>query len=278
MSGGIVIQLGVDTVAAAALYALVALAVALAYSGSGILHLAIGQVGVAGGLAASAIVSAGYPVWLAVIAGLAIGAALSAGVERGLVAPTLGRPLLGAVLLLGAGVVLRELLQGVFPHSAYAFPSTAGTLIALGGIVHVADLVTIAAVALTAGLAVVTLRSTSVGAALRITAAAPDLAERLGVDTARVRMAAFAFGGGLATVAILLGVARFPLAAGGGVVLALRGIAAASAGRMRSPGLVVAAAVAIAAAQVVGGYFLGAGGEVLCDLTAVLLIVLGWRS
>ena len=111
-----------------------------------------------------------------------------------------------------------------------------------------------------------------------VTAAAPEAAERLGVNTATVRMVAFAMGGALATIAILLGVARFPLAAGGGVTLALRGIAAASAGRMRSPARVVAAAVAIAAVQVVGGYFLGGGGEVFCDLVAAGLIVVGWRA
>jgi len=55
VNGAVVVQLGVDCVAAASLYALVALAVSLAYSGSGTYHLAIGQVGVAGGLIAAGV-------------------------------------------------------------------------------------------------------------------------------------------------------------------------------------------------------------------------------
>ena len=277
MNGGVVVQLAVDCVAAASLYALVALAVSLAYSGSGTYHLAIGQVGVAGGLIAAGVLQAGWPVWVAVVAGLALGAALSAAMERGLVAPASGRPVLAAVLLIAAAVVTRELLQGLFPRSAYSFPSTSGTFRVLGGLVHTADLVTIAAVVAVAATGAVVLRSTTLGAALRLTATAPAAAERIGVGTARIRAASFAVGGALVAGAVLLGVARFPLAASGGVVLALRGIAAAAAGGMRSPARVVAAAVIIAAAQVVGGFYLGGGGEALSDVAAVLLIAAGWR-
>ncbi len=277
MNSGVVVQLGVDCIAAASLYALVALAVSLAYSGSGTYHLAIGQVGVAGGLIAAAVWQAGWPVWIAVIAGLAFGAALSAAMERGLVAPASGRPVLAAVLLIAAAVVIRELLQGLFPRSAYNFPSTGGAFRVLGGLVHTADLVTIAVVVAVTATGAVVLRSTTLGAALRLTATAPAAAERIGVDTARIRAASFAVGGALVAGAILLGVSRFPLAASGGVVLALRGIAAAAAGGMRSPGRVVAAAVVIAAAEVVGGFYLGGGGEALSDVAAVLLIAAGWR-
>jgi branched-chain amino acid transport system permease protein len=277
VNGAVVVQLGVDCVAAASLYALVALAVSLAYSGSGTYHLAIGQVGIAGGLIAAGVLQSGWPVWVAVVAGLAVGAALSAAMERGLVAPASGRPVLAAVLLIAAAVVTRELLQGLFPRSAYSFPSTSGTFRVLGGLVHTADLVTIAVVVAVAATGAVVLRSTTLGAALRLSATAPAAAERIGVDTARIRAASFAVGGALVAGAVLLGVARFPLAASGGVVLALRGIAAAAAGGMRSPARVVTAAVIIAAAQVVGGFYLGGGGEALSDVAAVLLIAAGWR-
>ena len=275
--GGVAVQLVVDSVAAAALYALVALAVALAFSGSGTLHLAIGQVAVGGGLVAAAVLSAGLSVWLAAIAGLAAGALLSVAAERGLVAPAAGRPLLGAVLLLGGAVVLREVLQGLFPKPAYTFPSVPGTILVGGGVVHLADLVTIAVVVATAAGGALLLRSTTIGAALRLAATAPAAAERIGVDTARMRALAFGAGGTLATGATLLGVARFPLVASGGLVLALRGIAAASAGGMRSPVRVMAAALGLGVAEVVGAFYLGSGGEAIADALAVALIAAGWR-
>jgi branched-chain amino acid transport system permease protein len=285
MSGGIVLQLAVDTLAAAALYSLVALAVWLAYSGSGTIHMAIGQVALTGALVAAALSGGGVPLWVAVLAGLAAGALISGVLERGLVAPSLGRPLLGAVLLVAAAVVVSEVVRGLFPHPAYAFPSPSATVILGGGVIHVADVITIAAVAAVGSVTALLLRRTLVGAALRVTAGAPRAAERIGVDTALVRTIAFAAGGALATAALLLGVNRFPLAPGAGVagaggvtvVLALRGIAAAVAGGMRSPLRVVAAAIVIAAAEVVGGYWLGSGGEFLSDAAAALLIAAGWR-
>ena len=276
MNGGVVIQLAVDSAAAAALYALVALGVLLAYSGSGTVHLAIGQVAVAGGLVAAAALTAGWPVWIAVLLALLIGGSLSALAERGLVAPATGRPFLGAVLLLGGAVVLREILQGLFPHSAYSFPTVAGVLTVGGGIVRVSDLITLAAVVAAAGGGALLLRSTSTGAALRATAEAPAAAERIGVDTGRMRALAFGAGGVLATAAVLLGVSRFPLVASGGVVLALRGIAAAAAGGMRSPARAVAAAAVLGVAEVVGGFYLGGGGEAVADAAAVALIAAGW--
>ncbi|MBV9101285.1 MAG: hypothetical protein JOZ46_01295 [Candidatus Dormibacteraeota bacterium] len=278
MSVGIVVQLAVDCIAAASLYALVGLAVSLAFSGSGTYHLAIGQVAIAGALVASAAVQGGWPLWIGVIAGLTLGALLSAAAERGLVAPASSSPLLAAVLLIAAAVVLREALQGVFPRSAYAFPTVGGTLQVAGGLVHVADLVTIAVVAAVAVAGALTLRITSLGAALRITAASPSMAERIGVDTGAMRALAFGVGGALATAAALLGAGRFPLAAAGGVTLALRGIAAAAAAGPRAPQRVVLPALIIAAVEVVGGYFLGGGGEALSDIAAVGLIAMAvWR-
>ncbi len=268
----IALQLAVDCAAATALYALIALAVSLAYSGSGILNLAVGQIAIAGGLAAAAVTGAGWPAWIGVLVGVGVAAALGALAERALVKPSIGRPVLGAVLLVAAAIVLREVLLGLFPRTVYAFPSVGGTFRVLGGIVHVADLVTIGAVVAVALAGAAVLRTTTVGAALRVTSESPDAAELLGVDTQMVRTASFAIGGALAAGAVLLGVSHFPIAAGGGVVLAFRGIAAAVAGGIRSPGGVVLSALAIAVGQVVGGFYLGGGGEVVSDLVAVGLI------
>jgi branched-chain amino acid transport system permease protein len=276
----IVLQLAVDTLAATALYALIALAVSLSYSGSGILNLAVGQIAVAGGLAAAAVSTAGWSVWVGVLIGIAVAAALGAVAERTLVKPSIGRPVLGAALLIAAAIVLREVLIGLFPRTAYAFPVVGGTFRVLGGIVHTADLVTIGVVAAVAAAGAAILRTTTIGAALRLTAASPGSAELLGVDTQLVRTASFAVGGALAAGAVLLGVGHFPIAAGGGVVLAFRGIAASVAGGVRSPQRVLLCALAIAAGQVIGGFYLGSGGEFVSDVVAVGLIALSgltWR-
>lgn len=276
MNGGLVLQLALDTLATAAIFALVGMGVLVAYSGTRVLHLAIGEVAMAGALVASALAGS-WPLWLTVVAGLAIAAAVSAAGERALVAPLGRRVELAAILLIAGGVVLGEVLRGLYSRSAYAFPSIAGELHPGGGVIRVADLVTIVAAALVAGGGTWALGHTGAGAALRATAAAPESAELIGVDTARVRTAAFAVAGALAAGAALLAAGRLPLAATAGVPLAAKGIAAAVAGRLRSPLTVCLGALAIAAVQVVGTFFLGSGGEVLADLAALALFIAGWR-
>ncbi|HUC13106.1 MAG TPA: hypothetical protein VMS00_01515 [Acidimicrobiales bacterium] len=283
MNTGIVVELGIASIAAAALYGLIALGVVLAYAGSGTVHLAIGQVAITGGLVAAAVYRAGASVGLSIFVGLLVGGALSALAETGLVETTRGRPLIGAVLLLAGGVVLWEVLVGIFPQPAYAFPSMGGTFHLAGGLVRVRDLVDIGVVVLAALLGLVVLQFTTLGTSLRLSSSAPEAAERIGVDTAHMRRLAFATGGVLATGAVLLGVADFPLAVAsltpavaGGLPLALRGIAAAAGGGMRSPVRALGAALAIGAVQQVGDFKLGAGGEALANATSVLLIMVGW--
>jgi branched-chain amino acid transport system permease protein len=184
---------------------------------------------------------------------------------------------LAAILLIAGAVVLRELLSGFYSRPAYAFPSVSGVVHPAGGTLRLADVVTVAAAAAIAGGGTWILQRTLTGAALRATAAAPASAELIGVDTAWVRTAAFAVAGALAAIAVLLAADRLPIAATAGVPLALKGIAAAVAGRLRSPATVCAGALGIGAVQVVGTYFLGSGGEVLADAVALLLVLVGWR-
>lgn len=276
MSGGIVLQLALDTLATAGIFAIVGMGVLVAYSGTRVLHLAIGQVAIAGALVAAGLLDR-LPLWLAVVGGLLVAGALSGVGERVLVAPLSRRVELAAAVLIAAAVVLAELLRGVYSRSAYAFPSVGGEVHPLGGVLRTADLVTVAAALLVAGGGTWVLRNTLAGAALRATAANADGAELIGVDTARVRTAAFAVAGVLAAGAAMLAAGRLPLTATAGVPLAVKGIAAAVAGRLRSPAAVCAGALLIGAVQVVGTYLFGSGGEPLADATALVILVAGWR-
>ncbi|MHB8719328.1 MAG: ABC transporter permease subunit [Candidatus Dormibacteria bacterium] len=276
LNGGLVLQLALDTLATAGIYAMVGIGIYIAHSGTRVLHLAIGEVAMAGALVAAGLATA-WPLVVAVPAGLAVAAGLSASAERLLVAPLARRVELAAILLIAAAVVLREVLRGLYSRGAYPFPSVAGTLSPGGGVLRVSDVVTVAAALAVAAGGNFVLRRTSWGAALRATAASPGAAAMIGVDTATVRTAAFAAGGALAAAAALLAADRLPLAATAGVPLALRGIAAAVAGRLRSPWTVCLGALAIGAVEVVSTYFLGAGGQVVADAVALLLLLTGFR-
>ena len=276
LNGGLVLQLALDTLATAGIYAIVGIGVFIAHSGTRVLHLAIGEVAMAGALVAAGLATS-WPLLIAVVVGLLVASVLSAGAERVLVAPLARRVELAAILLIAAAVVLRELMRGLYSKDAYPFPTVGGTLTPLGGVLHWSDVLTVlCALAVAAGGTWV-LQRTDWGAALRATAASPDAAAMIGVDTGTVRTVAFAAGGALAAGAALLAAGRLPLAATAGVPFALKGIAAAVAGGLRSPWAVCAGALAIGAVQVVSTYFLGAGGEVISDVLALLLILYGFR-
>jgi branched-chain amino acid transport system permease protein len=277
VSGGLVLQLTLDSLAAAAIYATLGLAVYAAYAGSGVLHLAAGAVAMVGAVAGAALAGRGAPVAVAVVLALVLGAAASALLERGVVARVAGRPLLAAASLMAAGAVLRQGLSALFPDAAYPFPAPSRVWRLGDGVLRASDLVTLAVVFAVA-LAVAALVSrTGFGAALRVTAASPAAAEDLGVDTARLRLAAFAAAGALAALGAVLASPRVAPAPAAGVALTLKAVAAAAAGGFASPLSVCAGAVLIGGVEVVAGYALGGWGEPVTDAVAVLVVALRWR-
>jgi branched-chain amino acid transport system permease protein len=277
VSGGLVLQLILDSLAAAAVYATLGLAVYAAHAGSGVLHLAAGDVAMVGAVAGAALAARGAPVALAVVLALVLGALASAALERGVVAPTAGRPLLAAAGLVAAGALLRQAMSALFPRAAYPFPAPSQVWRLGDGVLRASDLVTIAVVAVVAAGAAAVVWRTRFGAALRVTAASPAAAEDLGVDTSRVRLAAFAAAGALAALGAVVASARVAPAPAAGVPLALRAVAAAAAGGLSSPLSVGAGALLIGGVEVVAGYALGGAGEPVTDAVAVVLVALRWR-
>ena len=277
MSGGLVLQLTLDSLAAAAIYAILGLAVYAAHAGSGVLHLAAGDVAMVGAVTGASLAARGTPVAVALLLAVALGAACSAVLEHGLVARTAGRPLLAAASLLAGGALLRQGLSALFPDAAYPFPAVSRAWRLADGVLRASDLVTLAVVVAVALAAAALVSRTGVGAALRVTAASPAAAEDLGVDTARVRLAAFAAAGALAALGAVLASARVAPAPAAGVPLALKAVAAAAAGGFASPLSVCAGAVLIGGVEVIAGYALGGGGEVVTVAVALLVVALRWR-
>ena len=275
MNGGVAVQLGVDCLAAAALYAIVALAAALAFSGTRVLFIAAGQAGAAGALVAALLVVHAVPVPFGILVGLLVGAAVAAIAENQLVERVPGRPLYGTALLVALAVVLQEVLAGFFPAPAYAFPTIGTVIHAGGGVVRVADIVVVGCGLAVAAVTAAVLTRTTLGVRVRLAARDAAIAERLGIRTVRVRAGTFAVAGALATAVVLLGADRFPVSATTGVVIGLRGLAAAAGSRMRIGPQLAVGALVIAVAEVVSGYWLGSGGEAIADAVAAALVLRG---
>ncbi|MHB8719092.1 MAG: ABC transporter permease subunit [Candidatus Dormibacteria bacterium] len=272
---GVAVQLAVDSVAAAALYAIIGLVVALAFSGTGVLFVATGQVGAAGALVAAALVAHAVPVAIAVVAGMLVAALVAALAERGLVEPVSGHPLAGTALLVALAVVVQEALAGIFPAPAYAFPTVDAEVRAGAGIVRAADLVVVGCALLIAAATATVLQRTTLGTRIRLAAHDAAIAERLGVRTARLRAGSFALAGAAAAAVVLLAAGRFPVSAATGVVLGVRGLAVAAGARMAVGPRIALTALALGTAEVVSGYWLGSGGEAITDTVAAALVIAG---
>jgi branched-subunit amino acid ABC-type transport system permease component len=278
VTGGTALQLCLDGLAASGVYALVGLGVQLAYAGSGVLHLALGDAAVCGAVAGAALAEGGAPAWVAALLALAVAAGLSGVMERLLVRPAAGRVVVGAAALVAGGTVLRQALAALFPHPAYAFPSLGATWHVGEGLLRASDAVTAGvAVVVAAGVAVL-LGRTRAGAALRATAGGEASAESIGVDTRRVRSGAFAAAGLLAGLALVLAAGRVAATPSSGLGVGLKGLCAAAAGRFASPLTVCLGAVLIGGVEVGTTFALGGGGEAITYAVALAALALGWRG
>ena len=278
MSGGTALQLCLDGLAASGVYALAGLGVQLGYAGSGVLHLAVGDVAVAGAIVAAALVGVNVPVLPAALVGLLVAAVLSGAMERGLVRPSGGRVAVAAAALVAGGAVLRQLVAAVFTHSAYAFPALGTTWRVGDGVLRASDAVTGGVAVVVAVAVAVVLRRTRLGAALRATAGGEEAAESIGVDTRRVRAGAFAAAGVLGGLAAVLAAGRIAATPASGVALGLKGLCAAAAGRFGSPLTVCLGAVLIGGTEVGTTFALGGGGEAVTFAVAAMALAAGWRS
>ena len=278
VSGGTALQLCLDGLATSGVYAVVGLGVQLAYAGSGVLHLALGDVAVAGAIAAAAMVGGGVPAPLAALVELAVCGALSGAMERGLVRTSGGRVALAAAALVAGGAVLRQLVAAVFTHSAYAFPALGSTWHVGSGVLRASDAVTAGVSLAVAATTAMLLRRTRAGAALRVTAGGEAAAESIGVDTRRVRSAAFVAAGVLGGVAMLLAASRVAATPAAGVAVGLKGLCAAAAGGLGSPLAVCAGALLIGGTEVGTTFALGGGGEAITYAVAAAAFALGWRT
>jgi branched-chain amino acid transport system permease protein len=191
---------------------------------------------------------------VAVRAAPAGGAARAGGALARLAAPSLRRDALGWVAGgLAAGLLIRELLGLPFAQQAYALPDplgSPGTLALGGGVTVPVRALEVLAIGLAAGVLVErVLAVTGAGAVMRAVADDAGAAALLGVPTERVVLAAFALAGALAGLAGLLIAPQAPIGLEDGVLLGLKGMAAALLFRLGSLRLAIAGGLVVGAVE-----------------------------
>jgi len=261
VSGAVAIQALVTGLATGAAYGLIALGFSIIHRLTRVLAFAHGDIVsgavfvavlvVIGTVPVAAPLGAGEAIALTVCA-LAAGAALSAGVYVLAVRPFRGDVLGWVAGGLAAGLLVRELLGLPFAQQAYALPDPLGSppTIALGEVTVPVRALIVLAIGIAAGVLVERLLAvTGAGAVMRAVSDDREAAALLGVPTERVVIVAFLLAGALAGLAGLLIAPQSPIGLEDGVLLGLKGMAAALLGRLGSLRLAIAGGLAIGAVE-----------------------------
>jgi branched-chain amino acid transport system permease protein len=264
------------------LYALVALGLALVYRANRIINFAQGDLGGApAALAVLLIVSLKWPYPLAMLTGLAAGAATGVIVEFLVIRPFAKAPRL---ILTVVTIALTSILAAIEIGLPAAFnvhtpPQNFKSPFSWSFSFYKMrfqgnDLLAMAAVPVAIALLAWFLNRTQWGVAVRASAESSDRASLLGVPVKRVNMLVWAVAALLSTVALILraGVVGLPIGTALGLSVLLRTLAAAVIGRMeKMPTIVVASLMMGIIEQAVVWH---TGSDDIVNLVVFIVIVL----
>lgn len=194
-----------------ALLFILAVGLSLVFGMMDVLNLAHGALFVTGAYVAAAL-AAGGPSWGAFLGALGLAAViglLAGGVLSAMTEPLRRRSHLDqALLTLGVALIVAEVLQIAFGDDPLAVPAPPGLdgSVSLAGAAYPTYRLVIIGVGAVLAVAIhVVVERTTLGALVRATVADRDMVAAIGVDNRRVKVAVFALGSLLATVAGVLG-------------------------------------------------------------------------
>jgi branched-chain amino acid transport system permease protein len=226
-----------------AIYALVALGFAIIYNASHVINFAQGEFVMIGGMAAAGFVESGLPLPLAAL--LAVGGAALVGLalEKLAVEPARGAPVVTLIIItIGASILLRGLAALVWDKKIHSLPAFSGEApLKLGGATLLPQtLWVLGATVVTVALLWWFFNRTLTGKAILAVSHNRLAAQLMGISVRRVLLVSFGLSAALGALA---GVLIAPISFTSwdiGVMLGLKGFAAAILGGMGSgPGAIV---------------------------------------
>jgi branched-chain amino acid transport system permease protein len=216
------------------IYALVALGFTIAYAATGIVNFAQGEFYMLGGMSSAWIMNAlKVPLPLAILGGVTLTVLVGLLMERAFLRPRRNAgPLVLIIITIGASLLLRSLARHFFGANELALPPfTEGpSLQFLGAAVEIQTLWVWAVTVVAVTALWFIFEKTSFGRAMRACQVSHESARLMGIDTAKVVMAAFGLAAALGAIA---GVVVAPLtqtAYDVGARMGLKGFAAAILG------------------------------------------------
>ncbi|MFI5340482.1 MAG: branched-chain amino acid ABC transporter permease [Candidatus Methylomirabilales bacterium] len=258
-----------------AIYAMVAIGFGVVHNTMGIVNFTqVDFVSLGGMLLYGALVSAQMPMLAALpvaVAGVALAGAL---VELTGLRPSRSRNQLVLILLtIGLSIVLRGIMQRIWGKNSMAVPPLAGEapLTVLGASITPQAVWILVITALAMSLLVLFFRKTTAGLAMRAVASNPTAAAVVGLRVQRVRTLSFALAGSLGGLAGVLVTPITTLRYDVGVLLGLKGFAAAVLGGFGSfPGAIVGG-IALGLLESLGAAYVSSAWK---DTIAFLVLLL----
>ena len=188
----------------------------LQFGVTNILNLAYGDIMTAAAFVAYLVTSAGFNVWLALVAGAAFGSAFSVLLNRFVYTPFVrhGTRLFGMIIVtIAVSLIVQNSLLAIFGANFFSLQMPRPTSVHIAGMVFTTIQLAIIGIAVAAMLLIhLLLRYTKLGKAMRATATDPELARNCGIATDRVIDLAWAISGalcGLAGVILVMNVTSF---------------------------------------------------------------------
>ena len=258
-----------------AIYALVALGFGVVHNTMGIVNFTqVDFVSLGGMLLYGALVGANLPMMPALLLAVA-GVTLAGGlVEFMGLRPSRSRDHLVLILLtIGLSIILRGAMQKIWGKNSLAVPPLAGEtpLTILGATMMPQAVWILGVTALVIALLVVFFRRTSMGLAMRAVASNPTAAAVVGLRVRRVRTLSFALAGALGGLAGVLVTPITTLRYDVGVLLGLKGFAAAILGGFGSfPGAIMGG-IALGLLESLGAAYVSSAWK---DTIAFLVLLL----
>lgn len=282
MSVDLIVQAILSGITNGFVYALIGVGIAIIFKGTRIINAMQGEFAVVGGLVAVfALQSAGLPYALAIVLGIAAGAASGLVIDLLFVQPMTRR---GAseesflLLTIGLAFALSAAALYFGGRDSHLLPAIGGDGVVefLGAAipVHALALIAIAAVL------VVALRlfytRTLVGLAMTAASLDPDGATTSGINVRRMRSLTFLLGGGFGAIAGILVTPLLAMNYQMGIGLTLKGFAAAILGGLTNPLGAVAGALVLGLAEslAVLGFPSGYRDVIALSMLIVIMIVL----
>ena len=262
-----------DIVTTAAILYAVALGLLIVFGVMGIISFAHGAMLTVGGYAALLVTQAGANPWLSLPAAALAGMLAGAAMEWAVLRPLYRRPLDAILATWGLGIVIGQVITLVFGRQVqFALSPLSGAATVLGESYSQYRLLLVLVAAGLGGLIALVLHGTRLGLVTRAVIANENLAQSLGVNSARVRFASFSLGSALASLAGALVVPLSSVDPNMGVpwLVAAFMLVLLSGSSLVS---MAAAAVVLGAAQVLVSTYLNAvlGGMTIAILAAVIL-------